>query len=428
MLSPRGPSRRLRLTLTAAALLVLAALVVLAVRAPHGVPGVPTYRLDARFADLSGLTAGDDVRIGGVRVGQVDAPERSGETAQVTLKLQRDVRALPAGTRAEVRSRGLLGARFLELLPGDGSAGRGRLADGAVIPVTATGATVDLPTMLLAFDAPTRANLRATLDGLGGGFADQGVGLNDVLRRLPAQLRRFTATATALTRGGELRRLAPGLDRALAAVDPVREELAAALAPAADAAEPFASGRRDVATTLQVAPGALARTRQHLAGSSALLAETRRLSRSLQRTLPRAPAALRATATLLRHARAPLARATPLLDAARAASPATARMVAALPPLLTMLDDTVGSATPLVRKLGAIGCDIHRWGSNWASMLNVGVTVPRGDERLGPMTSLRLTAGVTPDQAERVLNANGVHLVAANPFPAPCQAGTEKLP
>ena len=424
-MSARGTSRRTQLLLTSVAAVLLAVFVWLAIRAPHGVPGVPAYRVSAQFADLSDLAAGDEVRIAGVHIGSVDHPRVQDGHALVTLVLQTGVRPLPRDTRAEVRSRGLLGARYLELIPGRSAA---PLPDGATIPERRTSASVALPAALLAFDAPTREHLRGALDGLGRGFASQGVGLNDALRELPAELGQASAVAATLRRSGALRALAPGLDAALGAIDPVRDELAATLRPARLAALPFAEGRDAVGATLDAAPGAFRDTHAHLAGTSGLLAEARRLAVSIHRTLPPAPAALAETARVLRRSARPLARTVPLLDAIRTSVPGALGLVDALPPLLTMLDGTMAHTGPLVRKLGTIQCDIHRWATNWQSMLNVGVTVPRGDPSLGPMTSLRLTAGVTPDQASKALNAHGVHVVGSNPFPAPCQAGSEKLP
>jgi phospholipid/cholesterol/gamma-HCH transport system substrate-binding protein len=87
--------------------------------------GTSTYTYRALFADASGLRAGDEVDIAGVRVGKVTGLRLSGDTeypdghrypdaAVVTFKVDRAQR-FTTGARAVIRYQDLLGARFLAL-------------------------------------------------------------------------------------------------------------------------------------------------------------------------------------------------------------------------------------------------------------------------------------------------------------------------
>jgi phospholipid/cholesterol/gamma-HCH transport system substrate-binding protein len=76
-----------------------------------------TYQLSAEFDDVSGLTDGDDVKIAGVKVGQVEGIDTTDDgTARVTLSLDEGV-SVPDDSEAAVRWRNLLGQRVVYLYP-----------------------------------------------------------------------------------------------------------------------------------------------------------------------------------------------------------------------------------------------------------------------------------------------------------------------
>jgi phospholipid/cholesterol/gamma-HCH transport system substrate-binding protein len=77
------------------------------------------YELMARFDKVDGLEQGSDVRISGIKVGTVLDQTLDPETyrAEVRFSLREDVR-LPADTSAAVVSNGLLGGKYLALVPG----------------------------------------------------------------------------------------------------------------------------------------------------------------------------------------------------------------------------------------------------------------------------------------------------------------------
>jgi phospholipid/cholesterol/gamma-HCH transport system substrate-binding protein len=69
----------------------------------------------AKFVDASGLKEGDDVRIVGVKVGQVDKITVSGDQkAEIHFDVQ-NVHKLPASVTATIKYRNLVGQRYLSL-------------------------------------------------------------------------------------------------------------------------------------------------------------------------------------------------------------------------------------------------------------------------------------------------------------------------
>lgn len=77
------------------------------------------YTVTASFASVSGLRAGAEVEIAGVRVGRVKAIRLDGKTgrAVVELLLNRDV-TLTDDVIASVKTSGLIGDKYVSLEPG----------------------------------------------------------------------------------------------------------------------------------------------------------------------------------------------------------------------------------------------------------------------------------------------------------------------
>src|SRR5918996_6539392 len=81
---------------------------------PFGTKG---QRIDATFDSVAGLDEKASVRVAGVRVGRVDGVGLEGRKARVTLLLEKPV-DMPQGTFARVANLGLLGEKYIEIIPG----------------------------------------------------------------------------------------------------------------------------------------------------------------------------------------------------------------------------------------------------------------------------------------------------------------------
>jgi phospholipid/cholesterol/gamma-HCH transport system substrate-binding protein len=105
-----------------------------------GVSG-PGQTLTARFDSIAGLAPGADVRIAGVKVGSVVDQRIDPQTflAVLTLRLDGNLR-LPADSSAEIASEGLLGGRFVSVVPG----GSDRiLGNGGQITITQSAVSLE---------------------------------------------------------------------------------------------------------------------------------------------------------------------------------------------------------------------------------------------------------------------------------------------
>ncbi|MEU5535614.1 MlaD family protein [Streptomyces sp. NPDC020362] len=106
-----------------------------------------TYR--AVFSDVTGLEKGDDVRVAGVRVGEVEGIRIKDRTrAEVAFTAGAD-RPLLTSTHAVIRYRNLVGQRYVALTEGAGDGTR--LKPDATIPLSHTQPALDLNALLNGF-------------------------------------------------------------------------------------------------------------------------------------------------------------------------------------------------------------------------------------------------------------------------------------
>lgn len=109
----------------------------------------PTTKYRAVFTDAVGLNKGDDIRIAGVKVGQVDKIALYQDTlAMVTFSVDSD-QVLDASTHATLRYRNLVGNRYIAL--SDGVGGGERLKSNGLIPKERTTPALDLSVLFNGF-------------------------------------------------------------------------------------------------------------------------------------------------------------------------------------------------------------------------------------------------------------------------------------
>ena len=207
--------------------LVVIVAVFLSYNANSGLPFVPTYDVKAELPNAANLVEGNEVRVGGFRVGVVTeitpiASEDGNTRARILMKLQKDVEELPDDSTMIVRPRSALGLKYVEITLGKSKEG---FAPGSTIPIErATPEPVEFDDVFNTFDKKTREGQRAQLRGFGDGLAGRGRGLNETIAILPELfsnlepvMKNLSAPAT------RLRRLFPSLERAARIVAPVAE-------------------------------------------------------------------------------------------------------------------------------------------------------------------------------------------------------------
>jgi phospholipid/cholesterol/gamma-HCH transport system substrate-binding protein len=139
---------------------------------------VRTYK--AIFSDVTGLLASTDVRVAGIKVGQIESVKIfQTKQAEVTFTVDKRIN-IPRTSRAEIKYLNLVGGRFLTIEEGPGSA---ILPNNGVIPITQTKPALDLDVVLNGFKPLFKAlnppdvnrlafEIITTLQGEGGTIND----------------------------------------------------------------------------------------------------------------------------------------------------------------------------------------------------------------------------------------------------------------
>ncbi|MEA2646110.1 MAG: phospholipid/cholesterol/gamma-HCH transport system substrate-binding protein [Chloroflexota bacterium] len=175
------------------------------------------YHLKLDFTNSDGVVKGNKVTIDGVDAGSVDALELRDNVAVISVTLDSKFTPLRAGTKALIRSLGLLGNHYVEIIPGPASGAE--LPTDSELTIDSTTSPTDLDQINAIFDAPTRDKIKAmTLQGeiaLGG----RATALNADLR----QLRNLAVAAEPVT--GIIDDHQVALDRATIAFDTLTQNL-----------------------------------------------------------------------------------------------------------------------------------------------------------------------------------------------------------
>jgi ABC-type transporter Mla subunit MlaD len=210
----------------AVTVLVTIIAVTLAYQANNGLPFVPKYHLNVQIADASEMTHNVEVHMGGALVGSVDSIEAVRDAggkpiAVLHLSLDKTVQPLPVDSRFDVRLKGAIGLKYLQITPGTSHR---TWPNGATVPLTQSSSEVDLDQVLSMFNPPTRTGIQRSTIGFSDALAGRGSDINDAIgafvplvRDLLPVARNLSARSTNL--GGFFR----GLEAFSSALVPVAQ-------------------------------------------------------------------------------------------------------------------------------------------------------------------------------------------------------------
>jgi phospholipid/cholesterol/gamma-HCH transport system substrate-binding protein len=147
--------------------------------------GGATYYAD--FSEAGGLKPNDEVRIAGVRVGQVDSVSLDGDHVKVAFRIENGA-DFGTDTRAAIKVQTLLGAMYLALEP----AGPGQLSEGSEIPTSRTTSPYDV---VQAFSGLANTSERINTHRLARSLTT----LADLTRNTPKNFRQALSGVSALS-------------------------------------------------------------------------------------------------------------------------------------------------------------------------------------------------------------------------------------
>lgn len=410
----------------AATCLVVLVAMALSYNANSGLPFVPTYAVKAQVPDAAQLTRGNEVRVGGKRVGVISAlkpaqgPERA--YAELSLELEKRIEPLPADSQILVRPRSPLGLRYLELRPGTS---RETIPPGGTIPIANAGEVVDLDEVLNALDETARADLQSAVRDLGDGFAGRGLAVNATIESARPLLTHLQPVAENLA--APLTDLTGLVSGAATAASALAAEAPRAGSLLDGAARTFAAvaGERDaVGELLAEAPPTEAVAEPALRESAPVLRDAAAIARALRPAAARLDTAATRLASVLETGTPTLRRATALADRLGTALGALDELVRrpATGGAVRRLTDVVASLEPTLRYVNPFQTTCNYLGV-WTR--NASETISEGDVN---GTWFRFIPVFEVDEVlQRSTPAPGVHV---NMYPhagrnGECEAGNE---
>lgn len=148
---------------------------------------MPTNTYSARFADVSGLKVGEEVKAAGVVVGQVENVDVDGTDALVTFNLDSEI-PLTTASHAAIRWKNLIGDRYIDLTSTNPAGPP--LPAGAVLALSNTEPSLDLDQLSNGFRPLFEGLQPAQVNQLTGEliqvFRGQGATLDQLLTDLGA--------------------------------------------------------------------------------------------------------------------------------------------------------------------------------------------------------------------------------------------------
>jgi phospholipid/cholesterol/gamma-HCH transport system substrate-binding protein len=342
--------------------------------ANSGLPLTPSYTLTVAVPNAERITKGDEVRVDGVRVGQVQgvaAASRSGQPAyaRLTLALSPSVGPLPVDTRVSIGQASILGDSDVDLVRGDNPR---TIADGGTLPLSNARPTVQLTDLLGIFKRSTAHAIHSSLGELAPALAGRGGAINPTLGSLARLLGPLTdVSRTLASPATRLPAFIDGYEQTASALSPVSTQLAGEFQSGGATFDEIASHDGSVAATIEALPpsetavtGAFARLAPALDAlaqiSTELVAPGRLLPATLRQTNATLAAGLPSLAQLPRFAR--------VLGGTLGALQRTAGQPL-VPGAVRQLSDLFDGGAPAVSAFAAaqIHCNaIGLWGTNFS--------------------------------------------------------------
>ena len=149
--------------------------------------GCAVYNVE--FKNASGLLHSNDLRVAGVKAGQVTTITNRQNIAVVEIQVQPQFLPVYKDAHAIVRPKNLLGETYVEI--DRGTQGAGEMQNGDTIPLKNTITPVQVDEVLNALDPDTRTKLQIVINTLGEATAARGQDLNlsaADLKRISADL------------------------------------------------------------------------------------------------------------------------------------------------------------------------------------------------------------------------------------------------
>ena len=209
----------------------------------------PCRTVSVEFRDASGLLHSNDLRMAGIKVGEVTAINAHKNYAVATIEIENRFMPVYKDAHAIVRPKNLLGETYVEVDRGNAVAGE--IQAGDTIPLANTITPVQVDEVLNALDPNTRQKLGIVINALGEASAARGKDLNlstQDFRRITAAL--ATTSGTLNSEKDNLDALIVQLDLLQKTAADYHEQLAQVLKDWNDTSRTMAAHSQNFASAL----------------------------------------------------------------------------------------------------------------------------------------------------------------------------------
>jgi phospholipid/cholesterol/gamma-HCH transport system substrate-binding protein len=302
--------------------------------------GSSSYRVTAYFENAGQLVPGNQVQIGGLRVGQVESVGLADDgLAKIVLEIDNAYAPLHENTLAVVRVPGLAGiaARYIALTPGPDNLPA--IENGGVIGQEDTQGPVEVDAVFAALDPRTLNALQSVIQGSAEAFKDRGRDAMRAIEQLNPALTQSSITLREAVRDqAAVKELLSGTSDIVATLAKRQTELEQGTAATATATGAIARQRAALTDVLTETPGAL---RQ----ANTTLVNVRTLLRDARPAIAEARPAARGASDLLPELR-------PLVKRVRSEAPEVRQLVGEdLPGLMNAMPGIADAGGPVLRGL-----------------------------------------------------------------------------
>jgi phospholipid/cholesterol/gamma-HCH transport system substrate-binding protein len=390
--------------------LLAAAVVALVTLGLSGTSG--NYRVDAIFDNADYLIPGQDVKIAGARVGQVEKVKLTRERkARVQMRIDPGFAPFRANASCSIRPQSLIGEKFVECDPGDTAAGPlARHGGGApTVAVAHTHSPVDLDLVFATLRLPLRQRLSIVVNELGAGLVGRPRELNAAIRRANPALGQANRTLRILdSERHMLGRLIDASDRVVGELARRHAAVADFVDHAASVSRTVAARRSDVDLAIRRLPPLLAELEPAAVDLTGLATDARPVVRALGAAAPPVRALLGDFDPLARATRPTLVKLSQLSITGRRAVRASLPVARLLDPVARLLPPTVRIARPLVDSLR----DKHVIEALGAFVFYGGVSTARFDKVSHILPSYQIGGNSCQQYAEQPVAGCDAHFAA----------------
>ncbi len=276
------------------------------------------YSVNAAFSTASAVVPGlgEPVNVAGVHVGEITGASLTNGLAVIHMEV--DPGKMPhlyQGAHADLVANTPLKDMQVNITPGDPK--RGRLKEGATIPVGQTTTPIDSDELLSALDGDTRAWFTSLITELDNGTRGRGPDIRALLRNLgPTSTQLRTVGDLLATRRAEIAQLVHNLGTVTQATSARDVQLAQVIRAGQQTIGALAGQNVALEHSITQLPPTLAQTRTTLTDVAGLAQQLGPTSTALAPIVRRLPTTLRQTPTLFNSAAlVPLDEVKPFTDA-----------------------------------------------------------------------------------------------------------------